>query len=113
MVVVITNIPVQTKVKRFKTGMHVLVCDRLKNNPKYLELPEDYKSNFISNSTSPYKDFSKQISISFHVDIKFNTSYGTLGEKESGELNTGIYMLQTIQIQGKKLIYFLIQVVMT
>ena len=36
--------------KRFKSGLHVLICDRHKNDKKNLELLEGYKSKHIVNS---------------------------------------------------------------
>ena len=55
---VLTNINVPTKVIRFQSGLHILICDRDKNNKANLELLEDYKSKYIANSSSSHKDFS-------------------------------------------------------
>ena len=53
--------------KRFDRGLHVLVCEWHKDDPKNKELFDEYKERFITNSKSEYNDFSKNISLSFHA----------------------------------------------
>ena len=45
---------------RYKSGLHILVCDRHKNDEKNLHLLDLYKSKCISDT---HKDFSKKIEI--------------------------------------------------
>ena len=50
--------------KQHKFGLHVLICDRHKNNKENLELLELYKAKCITgsgNAGTPYPDFSKNI----------------------------------------------------
>ena len=89
--------------KRFPTGIHVLACDRHKNDKRNIDLLEDYKLKHIINSKIPYKDFTKKISISFHVDREGGNSFKVSGEnKEDESLDTALFLLQTIQIEGKR-----------
>ena len=91
--------------KKFDSGYHILVCDRHKNKPENLKLLDEYKSKYIENSEILYKDFSKKLSISFHAGTELNSSYKA-ENNELSEEDCSIYMLQTIQINGKKLNLF-------
>ena len=91
--------------KRFKRGLHVLICDKHKNNRENLELLEIYRSKCITGSNCDYKDFSKTIGISFHVGIQ-NSDKSFNGTSESEESELAIYMLQTITIGSQKLNIF-------
>ena len=46
--------------KRFKNGLHVLICDRHKNKKENLDLLESYKTKYITNTNSSHRDFSKK-----------------------------------------------------
>ena len=54
--------------KRFSTGLHILVCDKHKHDVENSNLLEEYKLRYINYSNTFHKDFSKNISISFHVE---------------------------------------------
>ena len=47
--------------------MHVLVCERHKHDPTNKKIFEDYKNRYIINPKSAYKEFSRNISLSFHA----------------------------------------------
>ena len=51
---------------RYKSGLHILICDRHKNNPENIHLLQQYKAKYIVKDS--HKDFSKNIDIAFHVD---------------------------------------------
>jgi len=87
--------------KTFDIGYHVLVCNRHKNDPQNQKLLEEYKSRYISDSL--HKNFSKNLSIAFHVNPDVKKSYGSQSKSSNEEnLDLAIYMLQTIEIQGEK-----------
>ena len=67
----------------------------------------DYKSKHITWNTE-YKEFSKNIGISLHVDAHSPNSYGAENECMSNNdmQDFAIYMLQTIKVQGKNLNLF-------
>ena len=68
--------------KRYKSGLHVLICDQHKSNKENLDLLELYKAKYITscgNAGNPYPDFGKNIGISFHVGAHSGT-YETLNE---------------------------------
>ena len=83
--------------KRHKFGLRVLICDKHKNNKENVELLELCKAKYIigsGNAGTPYPDFSKNIGISFHVEI-----YESLNDtKGCGQSELAIYMPQTITI---------------
>ena len=68
--------------KEFDKRLHVLVCERHKDDPKNMELFDEYKKRFITNSRFVYKDFSKNMSLSFHAR-ESSSSYGIRHESES------------------------------
>ena len=89
--------------KGFKSGLHVLICDTHKNDPRNLALLEEYKAKYIVNSSNPHKEFSKKIAISFHVGTEINSFHKAGQNSESDQVSdVAIYMLQTIEIQGEK-----------
>ena len=95
------------------------VCERHKHDPKNKKIFEDYKNRFIINPKSAYKEFSRNISLSFHagalpeshvirpdanqhhIDMNCNEH-----ESVNDELENSIYMLQTIEIDGKRVNLF-------
>ena len=91
--------------KRFKSGLHVLICDEHKTEKANLALLEAYKAKYIASSVSSHCEFST--SISLHVDEE-NGSYKVHGEyNQPDELDTAIYMLQTIRVDNQDLNIFL------
>ena len=74
--------------KRFRSGLHVLICDKHKTEKANLALLEAYQAKYIASSDSSHREFST--SISLHVDEE-NGSYKVHGEyNQPGELNTAI-----------------------
>ena len=69
--------------KGFDKRLHVLVCERHKDDPKNKELFDEYKKRFITNSRFVYKDFSKNMSLSFYAGAS-SGSYGI--RHESGKV---------------------------
>ena len=84
----------------FKSGIHVLICNRHKNDQANLELLDVYKSNCILHTNNSYSEFSKNIGISFHVKNKYYKVSDNGTENEDSDM--GIYMLQTIKIGDQK-----------
>ena len=79
----------------FKKSKHVAVCEEHKNDPRNETLFNDYKIKFITNSKTEYRNFSKNWALSFHAGLY-------VGSCDNEELESSIYMLQTIQIEGKQ-----------
>jgi hypothetical protein len=79
--------------KQYSKGKHVLVCEEHKNDLKNKDLFEEYKLRFITNSKVEYKDFSKQMKLSF-----YSGGYTGKADKPS---ECSIFMLQTIKVEGK------------
>ena len=59
----------------FPHGLHVLICDKHKQNPENLALLEEYKAKYINFEGSEHKDFSRNMQI-FHVDLSSYISEG-------------------------------------
>ena len=89
--------------RRFKTGLHVLICDQHKGKKENLYLFESYKTKCIINSKHLHQDFSKNIGISFHVGTECDSYKTEIADGESMEM--GLYMLQTIRIGDHNLIF--------
>lgn len=85
--------------KKFSKSKHVLVCEEHKEDEQNKELFEKYKSRFISNSRVEYKDFTKNMTLSFYAD-----AYSGRSNEESKEIS--IFMLQTILVEGKEMNLF-------
>ena len=84
--------------KKFQSGLHVLICDRHKENKENKELLEAYKVKYISSTL--HRDFSKNIGISY-VDGSYKT------EVEDCEgLEMAMYMLQTVKVGDQYLNLF-------
>ena len=84
--------------KGFDRGLHILVCDKHKNNPDNLNLLDTYKSRCIQNRN--HKDFTLNIRIAFHVSNPHPGAYevGLEVELDDCEKDVSVYMLQTISI---------------
>ena len=76
---------------------------RIKNDVNNDELLEEYKAKHMTNSNCQHKDSSKNISISFYADAELTGCFGIQKENSpnKNEFNDAIYMLQTIDVQGK------------
>ena len=92
--------------KRFQFGLHILICDRHKNNKANLELLEDYKSKYLANSSSSHKDFSMNISISFHVNANVMILMKSKARRHNATNWRWQYMLQIISVDNQKLNLF-------
>ena len=79
---------------KYNKAKHVLVCHEHANEPQNRELFEKYMKKFISNSRVEYKQFTKNMKLSFYSD-----TYVANVEDES--IENSIFMLQTIQVEGK------------
>ena len=76
--------------KRFRSGLHVLICDKHKTEKANLALLEAYTAKYIASSDSSHREFST--SISLHVDEE-NGPYKVHGEyNQPDELGTAIYI---------------------
>ena len=83
--------------KGFDTGIHVLICDRHKDDDANKKLFEEYKSKLITYSNSNHRDFSKNISISyFNADQNSYTAH----DKDADDADdVAIFALQTIAVK--------------
>ena len=72
-----------------------MVCEEHKNDPRKEKLFNDYKIKFITKTKTEYKNFSKNWTLSFRGEAYVGTC-------DNEELEITIYMLQTIQIEGKQ-----------
>ena len=79
---------------RYQTGLHVLVCDAHKGNKENLELLEKYKAKCIANNPN-FSDFTKNISISFHVSNELSLKASSDSE---GADDAAIFMFQRIAV---------------
>ena len=84
--------------KGFDRSLHILVCDKHKNDPENLKLLESYKAKCIENRNQ--RDFSLNIQIAFHVCNERPGAYEVSMEVELDdcEKDVSVYMLQTIRI---------------
>ena len=76
--------------KKFSKSKHVLVCEEHKEDEQNKELFEKYKSRFISNSRVEYKDFTKNMTLSFYADAysgKNNDEIEHISTQEEVEQN--------------------------
>ena len=87
--------------RKFKQGHDILVCDAHKNDPRNSKLLQEYKTQHITDQK--FEEFSKNITISLHIESVFSTHKAQNGQFKE---NVAIYMLQTIEIQGKKINLF-------
>ena len=82
----------------FNRSLHILVCDKHKNNEENLRLLDLYKSKCVENRNQA--DFSKDIRIAFHVDDP--GLYEVRNDTDDCAEDVAIYMLQTIKVGGQK-----------
>lgn len=78
----------------FPHGLHVLICDKHKQNPENVALLEEYKAKYINFEGSEHRDFSRNMQI-FHVD---SSSYTTEGAKDEPR-EMAMFLFQTIKIK--------------
>ena len=78
-------------------GYHVLVCDKHKDT-RNAQLLEKFKEEYIQKFAKDLPSFSKNIKIT--MQSQANCVDTALEEGEA--LNKGIFMLQTIQVEGEK-----------
>ena len=94
--------------KTYKTGLHVLLCSHHKDSKDNLELLEKFKSDVI-HKVKNLEDFSKKISICYsqsvgtiHITEKKDVPNLGNSKTEPDVRDNAIFMLQTINIEGKK-----------
>ena len=80
---------------KFNKSKHVLVCEEHKNDPDNMKLFDEYKLRYVTNSKSKYKDFSQNMKLSFYAG-------GHVDKCDNEQLESSIYLLQTIKIEDKK-----------
>ena len=74
---------------RFSQGLHILICDRHKENPENVNLLNSFKAKYITFPCSPHRDFSKNISLTCHYEAD--------PDDEEPE-DMAMYILQTIRV---------------
>ena len=86
---------------RWQVRKHVLVCEEHKNSPDNQELLERFKQRFMRSNQLPIH--AKEISISFHAAFP---SKPAASSGEDSVTDRGIYLLQTINVDGKRINIF-------
>ena len=87
---------------KYPVKKHVLVCEEHKEHHENQEVLTKFKLRCMKNSNLP--NFSKQIKLAFHVK-SYPSSLSSSSLKDS-ITNKGIYLLQTITVNGNKLNLF-------
>ena len=89
---------------------HVLVCQEHRQSKKIIRILNDYKSRCIFRQKVPLEDFSRNIKLSFlayQTSPLINTSQQKLcGNDDDVIQDSGIYILQTIQVKNKEFTLF-------
>ena len=86
--------------QKYAIRKHVLLCEEHKDDQANQDVLEHFKSRFMRSSNLP--DFSKQIKLSFHSAFKSDM----FSSPKDSVVNKGIYLLQTITVNGKRLNVF-------
>ena len=84
-------------------GYHVLVCDKHKDTPENAQLLGKFKEEYIQKFKKDLPSFSEN----FKITVQSHANCVDTASGEGEALNKGIFMLQTIQIEGEKF-YFMI-----
>ena len=96
------------KNKRFTKNLHILVCEKHKLSQGNIDLLEEYKKNFISQRSSNFKDFTKNISL--HCIYNFSQSVAPQQTGYSKMLpdvpHSTIFMFQTLDVHGHRIRIF-------
>ena len=91
--------------QRYPVKKHVLVCEEHKDLEENKLILEKYKQRCIRNSELP--SFSKDISLSFHVNNCFKVNNKSVSSNiKDSVADSGIYLLQTININKNRLTIF-------
>ena len=72
-----------------------LVCEVYKNDPNNIKLFDEYKLRSGTNSKTNNKDFSRDMKLSTYVGVH-------IGKCDNEQLESSVYMLQTIKIEDMK-----------
>ena len=86
--------------QRYPVKNHVLVCEKHKDDDANQEVLDKFKERCMKSSNLPA--FSKEIQLSFHVQ----SSHVTRPSPRDSIQNRGIYLLQSIQVNGNQLNIF-------
>jgi hypothetical protein len=78
-------------------GYHVLVCDQHKNTPENAKLLQRFKDEFIQRYEEGLPSTSKNVKITMHSQA----NCAGMASEEGETTNKGIFMLQTINVQGE------------
>ena len=80
--------------QRNDRGVHVMICDKHKDNQENVELFETYKTKYITNASNPLPDYSRNMVLHcYRAD--------SVDEEE-----VAIYMFQTIKQEGRNINLF-------
>ena len=77
--------------KGFSQGLHILICDRHKENPENIDLLKEFKSKYITFPNSPHRDFSRNLSLTCHYETDVD-------DEESEDM--ALYIFQTIRVKN-------------
>ena len=96
--------------KKFKNGLHVLICSHHKENEENQNLLEKYRKNVIE-KTKNVENFSKEIKISYYSKMagiyKKSSLFDSTKNKVDEQIcDNAIFLLQTICIEGQSLNLF-------
>jgi len=86
--------------QRYPVKKHVLVCEEHKDHHDNQEVLARFKARCMRNSNLPH--FSKQIRLAFHADTYISESSSPMDDI----INKGVYLLQTITVNGNRLNMF-------
>ena len=75
-------------------GLHVLICNKHKENRENIELLEAYKAKYITFPSSAHRDFSRNIG-TFHVQSSYGASANANDEQPE---EAAMYCLQTTKV---------------
>ena len=86
--------------QKYVVRKHVLLCEEHKENQENQDVLEKFKSRCMRSSQLP--EFAKQIKLSFHASYKSDVP----SSPKDSIVNKGIYLLQTITVNGNRLNVF-------
>ena len=93
---------------KFKKNLHILVCEKHKTCKGNIDLLEEYKKNIISQRSSDFKDFTKNLTLHCTYNFAQNFTPQTTGfSKMLPDVpDSAIFMFQTLDVHGKRIRIF-------
>ena len=86
---------------------HILVCHEHREEDANKSLLEEYKAKkIVRNSNNDLPEFAKSIKLSFHVNGHHSNPVEDIDTASNVVTNSGIYMMQQIQVDGNILSLF-------